>query len=51
MKQLILLEHFILNCKATNAEHRQAIEWLQDAQTYIAQLEAKINTKPEEENE
>ena len=29
MKEVTLLEQFILNSKATNAEHRQALEWLQ----------------------
>lgn len=28
MKEAVLLEQFILNCKATNEEHRKAIEWL-----------------------
>jgi len=36
MKEAILLEQFILNCKATNEEHRKAIEWLH-ALTQMAQ--------------
>lgn len=36
MKEVTLLEQFILNSKATNAEHRQALEWLQ-ALAQIAQ--------------
>ena len=36
MKEVALLEHFILNSKATNEEHRQALAWLQ-ALTQAAQ--------------
>jgi len=36
MKEATLLEQFILNSKATNEEHRQALAWLQ-ALTQAAQ--------------
>jgi len=43
MKQLILLEQFILARQATNSEHRQAVQWLQEVQQYINQLESQVN--------
>ena len=38
MKELILLEQFILSRQATNAEHQQALKWLGDIQKKIMEL-------------
>jgi|GEM_PF-2932970 len=42
MKQLILLEQFILDQQATNAEHKKAIQWVVEIQQYNRQLESRI---------
>ena len=42
MKQLILLEQFILDQQATNAEHQKAIQWVVEIQQRIQQLESQI---------
>jgi hypothetical protein len=38
MKELILLEQFILNAQATNAEHKQALGWLREVEQQLAKL-------------
>lgn len=42
MKELFLLEQWVLTKPATNAEHQQAVMWLRAVQEQITQLSAKV---------